>query len=446
MADKEQIKILKQGVPAWNAWCEANPTIRNDLFEANLSKANLSKANLRGANLRGADLSEANLRWADLTRADLSVWLDPQHRPWRTSGYGLRERPYGPRKRPTTKSGYKMSKANLSGADLRRANLTGANLREALLSGANLREALLLGTNLQQANLQQANLVKANLSEANLTGANLQEAHLVKAHLTGADLTGADLREAKLSGADLTGADLSGADLTGADLTGARLQRAIFVETDFTNADLTDCHIYGMSAWDLKLEGAKQNNLIVTKRYQSKITVDKIEIAQFIYLLLKNEKIRDVIDTVGKKGVLILGRFTPERKAVLNAMRGELRRLDYLPILFDFDKPASKDLTGTVSTLAHMARFIIADLTDPSSVPHELAMVIPTTVVPVKPILLSGKGEYAMLDDLRRRHHWLLPTHSYASLEQLVVDLREQVILPAEAKALELQGAGTKPR
>jgi hypothetical protein len=31
-----------------------------------------------------------------------------------------------------------------------------------------------------------------------------------------------------------------------------------------------------------------------------------LEVAQFIYLLLHNEKIREVIDTIGKKGVLIL--------------------------------------------------------------------------------------------------------------------------------------------
>ena len=74
-----------------------------------------------------------------------------------------------------------------------------------------------------------------------------------------------------------------------------------------------------------------------------------------------HEKIRDVIDTIGKKAVLILGRFTSERKQILNALRDELRNQKYLPILFDFEKPASKDLTGTVLTLAHMARFIIAD-------------------------------------------------------------------------------------
>src|SRR5436305_12152586 len=87
------------------------------------------------------------------------------------------------------------------------------------------------------------------------------------------------------------------------------------------------------------------------------------------YLLLNNPKIRDVIDTIAKKAVLILGRFTPERKAVLDALREELRIHGYLPILFDFDKPGSQDLTETVSTLAHLSRFIIVDLTGPSSVP-----------------------------------------------------------------------------
>jgi hypothetical protein len=39
--------------------------------------------------------------------------------------------------------------------------------------------------------------------------------------------------------------------------------------------------------------------------------------------------------------VLILGRFTDERKAVLDALREELRKRNYLPILFDVEKPRS---------------------------------------------------------------------------------------------------------
>lgn len=80
--------------------------------------------------------------------------------------------------------------------------------------------------------------------------------------------------------------------------------------------------------------------------------------AEFVYLLLPNEKIRDVINTITTTAVLILGRFSSERTAILDAVREELHHRDYVPSLFDFDKPTSKDVTGTVETLARMARFI----------------------------------------------------------------------------------------
>src|SRR5262249_39434145 len=150
--------------------------------------------------------------------------------------------------------------------------------------------------------------------------------------------------------------------------------------------------------------------------------------------------VREVIDTIGTKAVIILGRFGPERKAVLHALRDELRKRDYVPILFDFDKPASQDLTATVSTLAHLARFIIADLTDPSSIPYELATVVPTTPVPVQPILLSGSGEFAMFQDLRRRRHWGLTTHRYDSQMHLIVAFGERVLRPADLRVLAFKG------
>ena len=153
---------------------------------------------------------------------------------------------------------------------------------------------------------------------------------------------------------------------------------------DLTGADLTGCRIHGVSAWGLTLEGAKQQNLVITPSEEPAITVDNIEVAQFIYLMLHNEKIREVIDTIGKMAVLLLGRFG-ERKAVLDVLREELRKHNYLPILFDFDVPATRDITETVSLLARMARFIIADLTDPTSIPKELEAIVPHLAVPVQP-------------------------------------------------------------
>ncbi len=243
--------------------------------------------------------------------------------------------------------------------------------------------------------------------------------------------------ELDFSEADLSKANLSGANLSKAILKGADLRQATLVETNLEGANLAACSVYGISAWNVRLEGAIQSNLVITPEEESAIQVDNLEVAQFIYLLLNNKRIRDVIDTITSKVVLILGRFTPERKVVLDAIREGLRKRDYFPILFDFEKPASKDLTGTISTLANMARFIIADLTDPSSVPHELAMVVPVTTVPVQPILLEGQQEYAMFVDLKKRYHWVLEPFQYKSEELLIADLSDRVIAPAEAKAKE---------
>ena len=194
--------------------------------------------------------------------------------------------------------------------------------------------------------------------------------------------------------------------------------------------------------WDVQLEGAKQEDLVITLPNQPMITVDNLDVAQFIYLLLNNENIRHVIDTITYKVVLILGRFTPERKAVLDALREALRTHGYLPILFDFDKPSSLDLTETVSTLAHLSRFIIVDLTDPSSAPYELGTIASNHIRPIQALFHpsdEAKRVFAMFPDLVRRYHWVLPPYEYQDQEHLLASLQAKVIEPAEQKAKELK-------
>jgi uncharacterized protein YjbI with pentapeptide repeats len=199
---------------------------------------------------------------------------------------------------------------------------------------------------------------------------------------------------------DISGTNLSDADLSGKNLNGTDLREASLVNADIRNADLTGCRIYGVSAWRLRLsEETTQHNLIITRRGEPEITVDNIEVAQFIYLLLHNQKICDVIDTITSKVVLILGRFADERKNVLDALRDELRKRDYLPILFDFDKPASRNTDETITLLARMARFVIADISDAKSVLQELRAIVPELPsVPVQPVILASQDEPGMFD------------------------------------------------
>lgn len=145
-----------------------------------------------------------------------------------------------------------------------------------------------------------------------------------------------------------------------------------------------------------------------------------------------------MINTITSKVVLILGRFEPERKAILDAIRDDLRRRDFLPVLFDFDKPTTRDLTETISTLAHMARFIIADITDAKSIPQELQTIVPNLrSVPVQPLLLSSCREYGMFEHFKK-YPWVLEIYHYDDQKMLIESLSDKVIAPAMAKAEEL--------
>jgi uncharacterized protein YjbI with pentapeptide repeats len=404
MANQQHVDILfDEEEDAWNIWRQENPDIQPDLSAEELHMKYLKNVNLRGANLSGAKLIGEEFFGIDLKNA------------------------------------------NLSKVDLNQALLCGANLSETNLSEADLSNAYFtqFGNDpdhpeLEAANLSGANLSKANLNGAVFGGANLRRANLREADLSGADLVGSDLSGTNLSGANLEAADLSDVDLSGADLSEANLTRATLVRTNMKSAILTACRIYGISAWDVELEGATLLNLIITPEGQSTITVDNLEVAQFIYLLLNNQKIRDVIDTITSKVVLILGRFTPERKIILDAIRDELRKRNYSPILFDFDKPASRDITETISTLAHLARFVIADITDAKSIPQELTLIVPNLPsVPVQPLILKAQHEYGMFEHFAR-YPWVLPVYRYQDEVSLLQSLKEEVIVPAEQKAQEL--------
>jgi len=307
--------------------------------------------------------------------------------------------------------------------DLTNCDLRGLVLNDAFLSSADLRNSDLRG----------AFFTRANLSHSKLQDTNLEFAYLGAAYLAGANLTRAYLRNADMHLVNLDQTVLNNADLMNADLS-----QAVLIETDLSGANLSNCKIFGISAWKLNLEGAIQKNLIISEPIEPIITVDYLEVAQFIYLLLNNTKIRNVIDTITTKVVLILGRFTPERKSILDGVRDELRKYNYLPVLFDFEKPTNRNTTETISTLAHLARFVIADITEAKSIPQELQRIVPSLPsVPIIPLLQSGDKEYGMFDDFRD-YPWVLSLQEYKTWFELKKFLLDRIINVAEEKVEEL--------
>ena len=67
--------------------------------------------------------------------------------------------------------------------------------------------------------------------------------------------------------------------------------------------------------------------------------------------------------------------------------------------LFTYARPMSRDLVETILGSAALSRFIIADLSEPRSLPQELQAIVPNLQsVPVVPIINEGGRVFATFD------------------------------------------------
>ena len=318
---------------------------------------------------------------------------------------------------------------SIAAQTLRAIDLRGAALTDICIGFVDLR-----GVMFDDATFAHETRPWTALKGANLTHASLRRATLAESRLMGADLTSADLADADLRNADLSDANLQNANLGGADLAGANLQCVNLSGATIEGCRLDGARVYGVAAWDLNGEPASSRDLLIT----NEITTDDIRVAQFLYLLINNPEIRNVLDAVTRKVVLILGRFKPERKRILDALRDALRARNFVPVLFDFDQPADRDITETVTLLARMARFVIADLTDPASIPQELQAIAPHVAVPITLIIEQGGVPYSMVNDLKK-YPWVIRPFHYQNLEHLLDRLEPEIIESAEAAIFRLR-------
>jgi hypothetical protein len=131
--------------------------------------------------------------------------------------------------------------------------------------------------------------------------------------------------------------------------------------------------------------------------------------------------------------------FTEGRIAILERLRDELRKRDFLPLVFNFDKPETKDFTETVRLLAGMSRFVIVDITNPRSAPLELQATVPEYMIPFVPIIEHDEEPFAMFRDLWIMHRqWVLNPIRYSSVDRLIEVLDTKIIKPAQVRFAEL--------
>jgi uncharacterized protein YjbI with pentapeptide repeats len=426
MDTNDFLALLGQGAAAWNEWRSDHPDVVPEFRDVNLDgrdlegfdfhRAKFVNVLMQKANLSRACFDEAFVKDTLLTDSvvERAMFRRTNFYRSRLINLDLRSCAFSPLMFSETL----LWNANFSGCDLKRANFSKCDLHQARLT---------------QTQLDGASLTDCDLTDAQLQGARLADADLQLSAFIGADLSGAQMERA-----NLTGAYLVSANLTGADLTEASLQAAVMINTRLKNCTLDRSRVFGISTWNIDLSGAMQDDLVITHNQEPVITSDNLEVAQFTYLLLHNQKLRGVIDSITSKAVLILGRFTPERKAVLDAIREALRAHNFVPMMFDFEKPTDRDFSETVMTLASMCRFIVSDITNPSSNPLELQLTVPNFAIPLVPIIEQGQRPFAMFRDLYGKYDWVLPPLEYDTIANLLKHFQKAIIDPALEKHREL--------
>ncbi|MFO7733873.1 MAG: pentapeptide repeat-containing protein, partial [Candidatus Aminicenantes bacterium] len=279
----------------------------------------------------------------------------------------------------------------------------------------------------------------ANLGQASLFRANLTRAALRKASFFKADLTEADLSETDLDGANLQEAVLERTNLRAANLSNANLCFATLLRTNLEKAVIDNCSVCGISLWDVDLKDARQQDLDIMPPQQPVLAVDNLQTAQLVGMLLHQQKSRNDFYSVSLNTVLVMGRFPPERKPVLEAIKDALRRCDYSPLVLDFLVPGPRDMNETVKTLGRMSRFIIADLTDDRRVAQTLDSVVHyLPSVPIQPIVREG-GSQAAESRHYFKYHWVLPVCRFKDTDDLARRIDKSVIAPVEKKTFEVR-------
>ena len=277
--------------------------------------------------------------------------------------------------------------------------------------------------NFSNSDMNMVSLRNCTFTNCCFDGAHITFADLVDASFQSCTFKNVCMRVSKIGDATFTNCLFENSDLSycsaentsfkGTKFVNTRMEHMSLILTDFSDAYLDGCFVYGVSAWNLKLKNTKQKNLLITQNGHPFITVDDIELAQLIYLLINNNNLRNVIDTITSKVVLILGNFSPERKRVLDLIRDELRQHDLVPVLFDFTAPSARNFTETMLTLASLSKCVIADLTSQKCIPHELANIIPHhPSLTIYPIILNGERPYSMFDDYKS-YPWVRPLLYY---------------------------------
>jgi len=373
--------LLKSSVDTWNQWRQENTHAPLDF----------RNAFLMGRFFNGFDFSYCNFRDANLMNCELK-------------------------------------KVNFSNSDVSFTDFSGAKLSNAIFS-----ETQLVRSQFNHSNLRNVKFSNVVISHTDFTGSLLSEVSIDSSEVDFCVFDVATFSNSIISKASSIASSFFKTDLSQSAFINCNLKGAIFIETNIEQSIFENCNIFGISCWKMIGTPKTMRNLNISDFNENKITLDNLEIAQFLYLLLNNTQIHSVIDNISTKIVLILGRFSEEQKPILDFIRAKLPDYDLIPVIFDFECPKTRDLDETISILASLSKFVIIDITDPRSTPQEMKGFIEShPSIPVQPIIRQGGKVYGMFEHFER-YSWVLKIQTYNNLSDLQQNFNEKIISPVTA-------------
>ena len=143
-----------------------------------------------------------------------------------------------------------------------------------------------------------------------------------------------------------------------------------------------------------------------------------------------------MIDTIGKKGVLLLGRFTKGRIQVLERLREKLRSLGFVPMVFNFDKPEAEGFHRDGPFAGWAVTFVIVG-TSPIPGRRRLSCRRLCRITWSRSSLYWSRGRTPLPCSwtFATEYDWVLkPVIGYPSIDRLIEVLEQKVVGPAEVK------------
>lgn len=216
---------------------------------------------------------------------------------------------------------------------------------------------------------------------------------------------------------------------------------------------LTASHALGLFDWGLFMVYMPSPQAVLFERRRDKSLATKQAEARRDHLDTSATAIQmardldganfgEIMSELKKRRVLILGRFSSRRLKVLEAIEARLKAHPnrYIPQLFTFKKPDGANLTESIIGFAALSRFVVADLSEPKSIPAELSSIVPNfPSLPVVPIMTRSGRPYALFADFDQRANMVKPLLRYRDAKELKALLAEEIVPRAEKKLAEVR-------